>query len=250
MAEGWALAVVGDFGYGQSDESEVAAAIEAWVGAHPNTAALVTSGDNFYTGDVEAAWSEPYGWVAGRGLAVWPVPGNHDIESAGQWQASVFAFGGFPIWRTETVGSLTLVLLDSNQIESTQQLAWLEATVAGLGSRPWIAVFHHPWRSCGPHGSAVAVEARWGGPLSGARLVLNGHDHNYQRFETERGWSIVTGGGGRSVYAVGECPPGTSPPVAAVEAFHFLGIVGDGAGFTVEAIGVDGRVFDSVRVDY
>jgi hypothetical protein len=247
--ETWSIAVVGDFGDGGQAEGQVASAIAAWVGDHPDTRALVTTGDNFYTSDVAAAWEAPYGWVAAAGLAVWAVPGNHDIESAGQWLASVSAFGAFPHWGTHEAGGVTFVMLDSNQVGSAEQREWLEQSVADLTGKPWIAVFHHPWYSCGKHGSNAGVAENWGDLLSGAALVLNGHDHDYQRFETERGWSVVTGGGGKALYAVAGCPSGTELPVVAAEAFHFLGIVGDATGLVVEAIGVDGTVIDSFRVD-
>jgi hypothetical protein len=245
----WSVAVVGDFGDGGEAEGQVAAAIEAWVGVHPDTRALITTGDNFYTSDVAAAWEAPYGWVEAAGLAVWAVPGNHDIESAGQWLASVRAFGAFPHWGTREAGGVTFVMLDSNQAESAEQREWLGQTVADLAGRPWIAVFHHPWHSCGTHGSNAGVAENWGDLLDGAVLVLNGHDHDYQRFETERGWSVVTGGGGKALYAVADCPSGTEPPLVAAEVFHFLGIVGDASGFVVEAIGADGTVIDAFRVD-
>ncbi|HLE38880.1 MAG TPA: metallophosphoesterase [Acidimicrobiia bacterium] len=247
-AEPWALVVVGDFGDGGEAERAVADAVAAWVLEHPETRALVTTGDNFYTADVAAAWLEPYGWLDGAGLGVWPVPGNHDLETPEQWLANVAAFGSFPRWRTESVGETTLVLLDSNQMGSGEQQAWLERITSDLAGRPWIAVFHHPWVSCSIHGSTPGVDERWGDLLAGATLVLNGHDHNYQRFRTESGWSIVTGGGGRRLYGLTECPPGTPEQVAAAESFHFLTIVGGSGVITVEAHEVDGTVFDSVVV--
>jgi hypothetical protein len=124
----------------------------------------------------------------------------------------------------------------------------LERTASALAASSWIAVFHHPWVSCGEHGSTPAVAEHWGNSLAGATLVLNGHDHNYQRFRTESGWSIVTGGGGRRLHELTECPPGTPESVAAAERFHFLTIVGGSGALTVEAHGVDGTVFDSVVV--
>ncbi len=244
------MVVVGDFGDGGTEELEVATAMEAWVEIRPDTRALITTGDNFYTSDLHAAWEVPYGWVAEAGLPVWPVPGNHDIERPGQWQASVTAFGGFPRWRVRDLGSVTFVLLDSNQLRSVEQQAWLEATVAALGIRPWVAVFHHPWWSCSTHGSRAAVDELWGDLLQGAVLVLNGHDHNYQRFASESGWSVVTGGGGFRLYPITACPEGTPPPVTAAASHHFLVISEDAAGLVVEVIGVDGAAIDSFRVDF
>lgn len=244
----WSVVVVGDFGDGGEAEREVAEAMRAWVEARPGTQALVTTGDNFYTSDVNSAWEEPYGWVDATGLQLWPVPGNHDIESPGQFQASVTAFGSFPRWRTRDIGGVTFVLLDSNQVRSTEQRAWLERTTALLGDRPWIAVFHHPWWSCGAHGSEAIVDEMWGDVLPGAVLVLNGHDHTYQRFESESGWSVVTGGGGRGLHPMTVCPEGTASPAMSVEQHHFLAITGEPGGLLVEVVGVDGGRIDAFRV--
>lgn len=241
--------VVGDFGDGGEAEYAVASEMARWSAEHPELQALVTTGDNFYVADVDAAWFEPYWWVEESGLPVWAVPGNHDIDTPEQREASIAAFGEFPTWRTRTVGEVTLVLLDSNRTGSDEQTEWLEQTVAGLDDRPWIAVFHFPLVSCGEHESNEDVAAVWGDLLQGASLILNGHDHNYQRFETERGWTVVTGGGGRGLYELGDCDPGVDPPVASAKEHHFLGIHGGEGGFYVEAIGTDGGVIDSFWVN-
>jgi 3',5'-cyclic AMP phosphodiesterase CpdA len=247
--EPWAVVVVGDQGTGGAAEADVAAAMAEWVGAHPETVALVTTGDNFYVADVAAAWGLPYGWVEASGLQVWAVPGNHDLQSPGQWLAAEQAFGSYPRWRTQAIGGLTFVLLDSNQVDSPEQRAWLERTVAGLGGRPWVAVFHHPMNSCGRHGSVAAVRINWGELLIGARLTLSGHDHDYQRFQTEQGWSVVTGGGGQRLYAVGTCPAGTPEPAASAVAWHFVTVTGRGDRAEVTAYDVSGEILDRFALD-
>lgn len=248
--EPWALAVVGDFGDGGTAEYEVAAALRDWVDAHPEIRAVVTTGDNLYTEDVAAAWTAPYGWLEEGGIPVWAVAGNHDVESPARRAAVAAAFGEMPGWRLRRVGVVSVVLLDSTRIESAAQSAWLEGVAAEIGDAPWIAVFHHPLHSCGRHGSDEQVIDRWGEQVAGAMLVLNGHDHGYQRFATDRGWSVVTGGGGRRLYELGRCPAGTDGPVAAAQTHHFLGITGDRTGMRVEAIGVDGRILDAFQVTW
>jgi hypothetical protein len=245
----WAVVVVGDFGTGDAVEAQVAGAIADWVGRHPETRALVTTGDNFYTADVAAAWEVPYGWVAAAGLPVWAVAGNHDLESPGQWVASERAFGSFPHWRTAEVAGVTFVLLDSNQVGSAEQGAWLERTVVALAGQPWIAVFHHPVKSCSLHGSTAEVAQHWAGMLGSARLILNGHDHNYQRFETESGWAVVTGGGGSSLHGLQPCPAATAAPVVAAVQWHFVAITGLGDHAVATAYEVLGGVIDSFLLD-
>ena len=247
--EPWAVVVVGDFGTGGAAEGEVAAAMASWVAQHPETRALVTTGDNFYISDVVAAWEQPFGWVAETGLPVWAVPGNHDLETPGQWLASEEAFGSYPRWRTQEVAGITFVLLDSNQVESEEQRAWLAKTATALDGQPWIAVFHHPVKSCSLHGSTEAVRRQWADLLGSARLILNGHDHNYQRFETESGWQVVTGGGGQLLYDIKPCGDAAPDPVAGEVAWHFVVITGQGDTAEVTANDRFGGIIDSFVLD-
>lgn len=246
--EPWSVVVVGDFGDGSETEYAVAAAIRHWVETHDDTVALITTGDNFYTGDVVAAWSVPYGWLEDTGLHVLAVPGNHDIQKPAHWQANVAAFGSFPGPRAFRFEDTTFVLLDSNQAVSPDQELWLETTVRDLAGEQWIAVFHHPWRSCSLHGSSPEVETAWGDVLGDAALVLNGHDHGYQRFATESGWAVVTGGGGRRLYDIGMCPEGTVEPVISAKQHHFVVIRGGPEGLSGEAVALDGTVIDRFEI--
>ena len=65
-----------------------------------------------------------------------------------------------------------------------------------------MVVFHHAAWSCSRHDSNERVRGAWVPLLERHRvpLVLNGHDHNYQRFVSAGGVTyVVTGGaGGRS----------------------------------------------------
>ena len=248
MPASWGVVVLGDFGDGTPPQYAVAEVLHRWVNAYPQTTAMVTTGDNFYIGDYDAVWERPYGWVEDSGLEVWATPGNHDLGSPAEFILSERAFGSYPRWRTREAGPLTFVMLDSNQLGSAAQRAFLEDVVAGLGGRPWVAVFHFPWRSCGSHGSIPAVDDAWGELLSGATLVLNGHDHTYQRFRIDRGFAIVTGGGGRRLHSMRDCPQGTAAPVVAVSRHHFVGIVGRGGSMIVVALGADGAILDSFKL--
>lgn len=248
--EPWAVVVLGDLGAASAAEYAVAAEVQEWVAAHPETVAVITTGDNFYTDDVVAAWDVPYGWLAGTGVAVWATPGNHDIERPGQWQASVDAFGSFPRWRTRQVGGVTFVLLDSNQVSDPLQTAWLQEVAADLAGRPWIAVFHHPMFSCGSHSEpSDFTTAVWEPLLDGVRLVLNGHDHNYQRFQAKDGWRVITGGGGQALHPIETCITDHPDLRVAMSTHHFLSIEVMGEIATVSAHGADGTLLDRFLVD-
>ena len=73
-------------------------------------------------------------------------------------------------------------------------------------------------------------------------LVLNGHDHNYQRFVSDAG---VTGGGGKGLYRVdADCPDGTPQREAAASRHHFTAVEVRQRSLTLSAVAADGQVLD------
>ncbi len=247
--EPWAVIVIGDFGVGSESEYAVATAAREWARQHPETVALVTTGDNFYIGDVVAAWEVPYAWVEDAGIEVWATPGNHDVQSSAQWQASVTAFGSFPRWRTRVAGGVTFVLLDSNQAADAAQYAWIEQVIGGLQGEPWVAVFHHPVVSCGRYALEEPVTRSWGPLLAEARLTLSGHEHNYQRFAGTGGPMVITGGGGQGLYGIGACGAEGPDLVVGAAEYHFLTVEGSGDVAEVTARRPDGVIIDRFLVD-
>ena len=71
---------------------------------------------------------------------------------------------------------------------------------------------------------------------------MNGHDHNYQRFPPVNGTTyIVSGGGGATLYPVGDCPADTPDPVAWNDDVHgFLYISATPAELVGTAISASG----------
>jgi hypothetical protein len=108
-------------------------------------------------------------------------------------------------------------------------------------------VFHQPAWSCSSHDSDREVDRLWVPVLEGHRvaLVLNGHDHNYQRFVSPGGVTyVVTGGGGRQLYPVDGCAKGAPERVAEVVRHHFTAVeVRDGS-LAVTAVADDDTVID------
>ncbi len=238
--------VIGDFGDGSRRERAVAAAMKDYAAATP-IAAFVTTGDNLYTDDLAAAWEEPFGWVAAMGIPVFASWGNHDLESQSRRQAVMSAFDPPGRWYETQIGAAGLVVLDANQVDGADQLAWLESTLAEPRDGPLIVAFHQPAFSCARHGSTPAVAARWV-PLfetHGVALVLNGHDHAYQRFEKNGVAYVVTGGGGRGLYEIERCPDGIPELlVGDDDHHHFVGLRVDRDGIRGEALTPDGRILD------
>ena len=249
------LAAVGDFGTGDVNEATVAEGIRRWVESR-DADALVTTGDNVYPeGDqtsFRAAWTDPYGWVQESDLDVIASLGNHDIEEDGG--AGVMQLLHMPgPWYRTSVGDADLFVLDANRPSDPEQVRWLEGSLESSNAKWKIVVFHQPAFSCAYHDGTPEVVEQWV-PLfeqGGVDLVLNGHDHNYQRFEPFHGVTyVVTGGGGAPFYELDACPEGTPSRVAEDDdQHHFLTIEASPTTMHVTAVTPTGSVIDDFTLD-
>jgi hypothetical protein len=100
-----------------------------------------------------------------------------------------------------------VIVLNSTAVTSAQT-RWLQQTLARPATAPRIVVLRHPPYSCGAYLGSAAVRSQWV-PLFrryGVRLVLGGHDHNYQRFAAGRLTYVVSGGGASRPAALRSCP--------------------------------------------
>lgn len=133
-----------------------------------------------------------------------PTPGNHEWGNR--------AVGYDPYWgslapRTDgghwysfDLGGWHLISLNSenNTEAGSRQLNWLRGDLARHPGTCTIAFWHRPLLSAGGHSDATETRPFWDELEGHATLVLNGHDHDYQRFLRTRGITeIVVGSGGR-----------------------------------------------------
>jgi hypothetical protein len=240
----------GDFGGGPAQRT-VAAAMYRWAAGH-RVDALVTTGDNVYErGEPQrfaAQLDRPYQKLR-RTRPLWVTLGNHDV-TAGHGAAQLRHLGLPKLPYVKTLPGVQLLFLDGNRPDRAQA-TWLEARLARPGPRFRVVVFHQPAWSCSSHGSNREVD-RWWVPVferHRVALVLNGHDHNYQRFISSRGVSyVVTGGGGKNLYPVTRCPAGTPRRVAGVARNHFTAVEVRERSLTVRAVGGNGQVIDRVVI--
>jgi Calcineurin-like phosphoesterase len=170
---------------------------------HPaETAALVaaipgivfTTGDNAYSTGSAAEFRRCYDPSWGRFRdRTRPAIGNHDGLTA--WGAPYFSYFGAAAgaapdaWYSYQAGTWHVVVLDSNCPgvdgcgEGSAQLAWLRSDVAAHPDLCTLAIWHHPRFSSGEHGDSKSVAPLWDVLYAaGAELVVNGHDHDYERF--------------------------------------------------------------------
>jgi hypothetical protein len=122
-----------------------------------------------------------------------PVPGNHDYitRDAAGYFAYFGAAAGDPSqgWYSFDIGSWHIVALNSmcqyvgGCRAGSPQITWLEADLAAHPSGCTLAYWHHPRFTSGdgasPQRTGPMWEALYG---AGAEIVINGHDHDYERF--------------------------------------------------------------------
>ncbi|MGQ0609194.1 MAG: phytase [Chloroflexota bacterium] len=121
-----------------------------------------------------------------------PTPGNHEYGTAGA--AGYFAYFGAAAgnpsqgWYSFDIGSWHVIALNSNCNvvgcgAGSAQEQWLRADLAASAADCTLAYWHHPRFSSGTHGGDASVAAFWSALYEhGADVVLNGHDHDYERF--------------------------------------------------------------------
>ena len=153
-----------------------------------------------------------------------PAPGNHEYGTSGA--AGYFSYFGAAAgpaglgYYSYDIGTWHLISLNSNCGSvggcnpGSPQETWLKADLAAHAGRCTLAYWHHPHFTSGPHGNddGGGTGAFWDDLYaSGADVVLNGHDHDYERFglQTPTGApdpahgirEFVVGTGGRSHYS-------------------------------------------------
>jgi len=191
----------------------------------PSVTWFLALGDLQYENGALASFETAYDASYGRLKAeTKPVPGNHEYNTAGATGYYTY-FGttaGDPTkgYYSFDVGSTWhVVALNSNCAAvacaaGSAQEQWLRADLAAASTRPCtLAFWHHPRFSSNEHGDDPTVAPFWNALSgAGAELVLNGHDHGYERFEPQSPAAapdpngireIVAGTGGRSLYAFG-----------------------------------------------
>ena len=240
------LLVVGDWGSGTLPQGAVAGAMARFAESH-DLAAILTTGDNFYGDDLDFLMA-PYDWVAESGIEFWITWGNHDIESDDRAEEIETRFDA-PRWAVHEWGAVDIIILDSNQVDSEQQREFLIDELA-RSDRPVIVAFHHPAFSCSLHGDTPEVIDTWLRLFDDdVVLVLNGHDHNYQRLESDGVSYVVTGGGGRHLYDLEDCPTGHPERIIGSAIHHFLAMDQTEDSLAIEVIDVMGATVDSFEIE-
>ncbi|MCU1418885.1 metallophosphoesterase [Mycetocola sp.] len=213
--------------------------------------ALLLLGDLIYdTGDsalVDERITTPFASITSAGARLLPVLGNHDYQD-GEQKEILEALDHDESWYTEMVGSVRVIVLDSNQVENDEQQEWLRSTLSErVPKGTWtIVAMHHPPYSAGQHGSDMAVRERWC-PLFAefkVPLVLAGHDHDYQRSLPQDGVTYIVSGAGATLRPAGRADF-TS---VSTSTLHYLDLQADREKLVGRAIDQEGGILDTFAI--
>ena len=220
---------------------------------------VFTAGDNAYFQGSAANYRDCYEPTWGRHKdRTRPSPGNHEYETAGG-TAYFDYFGpsagppGLGYYSFEA-GPWHVVSLNSNVAanQSSAQYQWLANDLLARNARCVAAIWHHPMFSSGPNGPSPVMRDIWQ-LLQQARaeIVINGHDHVYERFvpldvnrrPTPDGLRQFTvGTGGAELYSFVSVSGDSEVRIAA---FGILKLNLTSDGYRWEYLGTNGNVLDS-----
>ena len=160
---------------------------------HP--AAVATLGDNQYENasltEFDASFDPTWGRLKPE---IHPAIGNHEIETDPKASGYYRYFGaaaGDPTkgWYSYDLGTWHVIVLNSNCAAvggcgpGSPEEQWLSADLAAHPNPCTLAYWHHPRWTSGEHGNNPLYDTFWRDLYgAGVDVVLNGHDHDYERF--------------------------------------------------------------------
>ncbi len=199
------------------------------------TGTVFVLGDNAYENGSLTEYTNCYEPTWGRHKGrTRPVPGNHEYGTAGAaGYYTYFGSAGSPLetnctsnckgYYSYDLGTWHIIALNSeiDHADTSAQLTWLKADLAAHSNTCTLAYWHKPLFTSGIHGGDAetpSFKSFWDALYkSGVDVILNGHDHDYERFapqnpsgqaDTAHGIrEFVVGTGGKTLRAFGTILP-------------------------------------------
>ena len=234
--------------------------------------AIFTLGDNAYPSGEDGVRNDfprcfSPSWGSPRIMSlIHPAPGNHDFDSgsgtpyfsyfgarAGPPGRGYYSYD-FAGWHLVSLNS-ELYFAAGNASQARQQEDWLRKDLAEHRALCTMAYFHRPLFSSGKYGGTPEMRPLWDIMYkSGVDVVLNGHEHHYERFmpqtpagivDTVRGIEqLIVGTGGGDLRGVRRKVAGNS--VFEVHGHWGVLKLTVGAGqYRTAFIGTDGMLWDT-----
>ena len=229
-----------------------------------NPAAVLTMGDNQYDDAHYSDFTSYYDKSWGKFKSITkPIPGNHETYDDTPFGGYLKYFGPIATpqgkkYYSYNIGNWHFVALDSNDFAKEEslaepaQLTWLKQDLAKNTKGCVAAYYHHPYFSSGDHGDNPDAEPLWQTMIDNkVDLVLNGHDHHYERFlpqnfdgepDPKGPVQIIGGTGGKDLYDINPAHPATAKLLST---FGVLKLSMTDTTFSSQLIGLDSDVLDS-----
>jgi hypothetical protein len=225
---------------------------------------VYTTGDNAYEDGTGGEFSNCYDPSWGRYKArTRPSVGNHEYYTLGAsgYYGYFGSAAGDPAkgYYSYNRGQWHIISLNSMCGKvggcgaNSPMVTWLKEDLASNPTSCTLAYFHHPLFSSGSeHGNDPRMRPSWDALYeAGAEVVLNGHDHDYERFapqtpageaDPKRGIrEFVVGTGGNSLYAF--LPPKPNSQVRNVDTYGVLKLALHPDSYEWKFVPVAGKTF-------
>lgn len=165
---------------------------------------VFTTGDNVYDSGTSTEFTNCYKPTWGRHKSrTKPVPGNHEYRTSGA--SGYYTYFGSAKYYAHNAGDWRVYALNSeiDTSSTSAQVQWLKNDLAANPRKCVLAYWHRPrWSSGSSHGSDSKVQPLWQVLYNAkAELVINGHEHNYERFAEMNASGQATSGGLREIVA-------------------------------------------------
>jgi 3',5'-cyclic AMP phosphodiesterase CpdA len=243
------FAVIGDNGTGDKPQYDVGQQLVAWYGRF-KFPLVVMMGDNIYGSDrpqdFVKKFEAPYKALLDQGVKFYASLGNHDSREQ-RFYKNFNMDGKLYYTFKAPKQDVRFFALESTYMDP-DQVKWIDGELAKSSEKWKIVFFHHPLYSSGKtHGSQVKLREVLE-PLFikyQVSLVLNGHDHIYERIKPQNGIQyFVEGSSGQ--LRDGDIRKGTGLTALGEDRQQtFILMEVDGDALTFNTIGINGSVIDS-----
>jgi hypothetical protein len=175
---------------------------------------VFTTGDNAYQDGSVDEYATCYDPTWGRHKArTRPAAGNHDYN--GSTAPGYFGYFGAAAgppppgggYYSFDAGDWHVIVLNSNiaMAAGSEQERWLRADLAASSAQCTLAIWHHPRFTSGKkHGNITAAGPLWDALYeAGADVVINGHEHSYERLAPQTPAGVADPARGLREFVVG-----------------------------------------------
>jgi acid phosphatase type 7 len=216
------------------DDLETGAARTAELVSAAEPEMVLALGDLAYPDGTASEFADYYDptWGAFKDITA-PTPGNHEYGSDAKGYYDYFDVE--PNYSFDVCG-WHMVSVDQ-YAGMSEAAAFIEEEGAAAGDAPLLVYWHEPRFSSGRHGTDPELQPLWEAAVeAGAEIVLNGHDHHYERFEPldEDGEprpdgtvQFVSGNGGHNLRELEDREPHSAAAIAGTPGVLFLTLRAD-----------------------